>query len=437
MKRYLLVWLTVTTIFLLFVAVFNMLVDPYGLFRIVDKPGFNAIKPVASTHGAMTKAYQLVRIKPKILVLGNSRAEVGIDPSHPALAAKGSAIYNAALPGTGTNTSLRFLQHILAATANNPDRQPQMVIWGVDFMDFLIDANASSSAVMPDKEDARLLQTDQLNMSLRQQRLRDHAVATLNLTALIDAVQTIKNQNNPYSVDLTPSGFNPMRDYIKISSEEGYWNVFRQRDLESIKTYLHRPKDIFDASGKTSRKLDDLKEVMRLCRQRGIELRLFSYPYHAHLLEIIRITGHWSAFETWKRVMVKLLADEAKVAGKPAFEFWDFAGIDSLTTESIPPKGDRKAVMRYYWEAGHFKSELGNLIVNRMFGQSVQPAEFGVLLTPGNVEARIARVNDQVTEYGRTHAPEVAELGELVRNNYMHQKKIPSSEMLGTQTKQE
>jgi hypothetical protein len=354
----------------------------------------------------MSKTYQLTRTKPKTLVLGNSRAEVGLDPNHPALAAHG-AVYNAALPGTGTHTSLRFLQHALATTANSPAEQLKVVVWGIDFMDFLTDASSLQRVAAPGKEDDRLLSINNANATRWPQQARDYSVATLTLAALFDSVQTLASQRNPYAVDLTPRGFNPMRDYVKITSDEGYWNVFRQKDQANLKTFLRRPKDIFDGSGRTSPELDDLKEVMRLCRQHGIQLHLFTYPYHAHLLEIIRFTGHWPAFETWKRTIVKVLADEASASNLDAFPFWDFSAFNTLTTEPITQKGDRKTTMRYYWEGGHFKSELGGLMLDRMLDQSAHPSEFGVLLTPTNVEQQMAAIRREEEKYRSAHSQEI------------------------------
>lgn len=413
MKRYLTLWLATTMALLLVVAAFNVTVDPYGLFRMIDKSGFNSIKPAAATHGAMTKAYQLARVKPKILVLGNSRAELGLDPNHPAWAAQGP-VYNAALPGTGVKTSLLFLQHALATAEGNPGEQLKVVVWGIDFLDFLTDAAQPHRVSGPGKDDDRLLGSDNLQSTSWQQQARDYLITTLTLTALFDSVHTLANQTNPYAVDLTPLGFNPMHDYIKISSDEGYWNVFRQKDHANVKALLRRPKDIFDASGHSSQEFEDLKEVMRLCRQHGVKLQLFTYPYHAHLLEIFRITGHWAAFDEWKRSVVKLLADEASAANRSAFEFWDFSGFNSLTSEIIPAKGDRTSRMRYYWEAGHFKKELGDLMLSRMLSQSELPAEFGKLLTHSNVEEQISLIKAQGSEYRKTHSQEIDELAGLM-----------------------
>ena len=98
LNRYLSIWFAATAMLVCAVAAINLVVDPYGLFRLVDRPGFNSIKPTAAGHGAMSKAYQLLRVQPKALILGNSRAEVGLDPNHPGWPTEARPVYNDALP---------------------------------------------------------------------------------------------------------------------------------------------------------------------------------------------------------------------------------------------------------------------------------------------------------------------------------------------------
>ncbi len=424
MAHYLRLWLTGTALLLLGVAAFNLVVDPYRLLQLVDMPGFNTVKPAAARYGAVAKAYQLPRIQARTLVLGNSRAEVGLDPSLPAWPSP--PVYNAALPGTGTDTSLRYLQLALAAStgagAGEPARQPRTVVWGIDVMDFLTDPAQppleKPSAVMSRWPIASGLP----GVEDLQAQAQDLLLSTLTLDALFDSVQTLASQHDPYAVDLTPLGFNPMRDYLKISREEGYWNLFRQKDLGNISSYLRRPTGIFDASGSTSPAWEDLKEVLRLCRQHGIQLQLFSYPYHAHLLEAIRLTGHWDAFEAWKRTVVHLLAQEARenqAVGQPAFAFWDFSTFNALSTEPIPAPADRTTAMRWYWEAGHFKSALGDLLLARMLQHSDHPAGFGVLLTPDNVEAHIRAIRAQGAAYRQNHPQDLQALQGLLQQSRM------------------
>jgi hypothetical protein len=376
MNRYLTQWFLATALILLAVAAINLVVDPYGIFRLVDSPGFNSVKPAAPSRGPMAKAYQVLRVQPKTLILGNSRAELGLDPNHPAWPQAARPVYNAALPGTGTGTSLRYLQHVLAANAGNPAAQPTLVLWGVDFMDFLTDPTQPTpprNAHVGDAESRRLMQASATDR-LRQQ-VRDYAGSTLTLAAFMDSVQTLASQRNPYAVDLTPQGFNPMHDYLKITADEGYWAVFRQKDLMYDKTFARFPKGIFDASGNTSKHWQDLQDIMRLCRQHGIELRLFTYPYQAHMLDTFAKTGHAPGLALWKRALAKTLADEAAASVQPAFALWDFSTLSAITAEAVPQQGDRKSSMRWYWEAGHFKSELGGVMLVQMLGQAASLAK--------------------------------------------------------------
>ena len=371
MKRYVYIWFMATALILALVAAINTVVDPYGIFRWVDQVGFNRVKPAAAKHGHMAKAYQVLRIQPKTLILGNSRAEVGLDPNHAAWPQNARPVYNAALPGTGTATSLQFMQHVLATDGIPTAARPTLVLWGLDFMDFLTEPTAPPVAHDHHDNNAESLRLMSANISQRwRQQLRDYAESTLTLNAALDSVQTLASQHDPYATDLTAQGFNPMRDYIKITADEGYWSVFRQKDVAYNKSFSNFPKSLFDASGTTSKHWEDLKEVMRLCRQNGIELRLFTYPYHASMHEIFRKTGHAPGLELWRRRLVEVIAEEAAASGQPAFRLWDFSQINARTAEAVPAPGDRKSTMQWYWEAGHFKSALGGLMLEQMLGKS-------------------------------------------------------------------
>jgi len=139
-------------------------------------------------------------------------------------------------------------------------------------------------------------------------------------------------------------------------------------------------------------------------------LRLVIYPYHAHLLKIIRITGHWPAFEAWKRAVVHIVAEEARNAGGESIPLWDFSGFNELTSEAVPPKSDRQTKMRWYWEAGHFKRELGDLILERIFDPTEATTGFGVLLDTSNIKEQIHAVQVQEVNYRRAFSQEIEEL---------------------------
>jgi len=324
---------------------------------------------------------------------------------HPAWAVR--PVYNLALPGTGTRTSLQYFEHVLAS--GQRVNKPEVMVWGLDFMDFLVDSHAP---LQPSQSGNRRLLTRSENGAGRVlQQMRDYAEATLTLGAFLDSIQTLDSQDSPYSENLTSLGFNPMRDYLKITADEGYRAVFRQKNLENTRAFLHRPRDVLDADGRSSPALDDLRAVIRLCRQNDIDLRLVIYPYHADFLEIIRITGHGAAFEGWKRALV--MAGEAPVRGDKAIPLWDFSQLNEITGESVPARGDRQSSMRWYWEAGHFKRELGDLVLDRVLDRPGNLQGFGVLLNPGNVEGKIAADRVQERAYRLGHLQEVRALEKI------------------------
>ncbi len=108
------------------------MVDPYRIFDWVDVAGFNARKPRAMEHGHLNKVAAIASIRPERIIVGNSRAQVGLDPES-AQWRDSLITYNAALAGTGPGTALEFMRAAQAA-----GRLHEAVV-GLDFLDFLVD----------------------------------------------------------------------------------------------------------------------------------------------------------------------------------------------------------------------------------------------------------------------------------------------------------
>src|SRR4051812_25459638 len=49
------------------------IVDPYGISRWIDRPGFNAYKPAHEKHVRLFKAFDVSRIRPRAIVIETSR----------------------------------------------------------------------------------------------------------------------------------------------------------------------------------------------------------------------------------------------------------------------------------------------------------------------------------------------------------------------------
>lgn len=376
----------------------NYWVDPYGLYRSRAAGDW---KPHATTQGDLVKPYLVLRHPPRTLILGNSRAEVGFDPEDPAWPEAARPVFNLALPGTGIRVARRLFEHVLAA------QPPQALVLGVDYMDFLVEPDARGS---DPRMTRRLLLEAVHPASVRwRQKVHDAAATLASLDALMHSLDTLRVAGRPGVADLTAAGFNPMRDYREIARREGYYNLFRQRDIENIRAYQRRPRNLYTRGTGSSPAFDDLNAILDAARAHAIPVQVVIYPYHAHLLEILRLTGHWELFEDWKREMTHRVASH----GRGQAVLWDFSGYHVYAREAVPAAGDRKHVMRWYWEAGHFKSELGHLLLTRLHGGGTDA--FGRVVTPENIETHLQSIRAEAEVYRRDRPRVIAELASLLR----------------------
>jgi hypothetical protein len=391
--RYLSAGIFATSMLLAAVAAFNLLVDPYDLFRVVSGEGFNRVKSQAGQRAAMFKRKNVERVRPNTLILGNSRAEIGFDPDSSAWPAAVRPVFNLALPGTGPHSALDEFRRAQDINA------PRLVLVGLDFLDFRVDPSArigfTPSPLRPDNP---------------LQGLRDQTSALLTIDALVDSLGTMKAQRDPYPPALTDAGFNPMRDYVGIARREGYYAMFRQRNQENARNYARGWKSIYLADGRPASAFDAVGQIISAAHDRNTAVRLVIYPYHAQTLVLFHQAGLWPAFEAWKRELVKLV--ESAPAGTDV-ELWDFSSFVPYADEKVPGPGDTTSELRWYWEAGHFKKSLGDILLARIFGIRGKNPQWGRRLLSQEVEEHLRQLRLARDDYERAHSAELAELAVL------------------------
>jgi hypothetical protein len=403
---------------ILLAAAANFVIDPYGLYRYIDREGFNHRKPKAPVTGYLVKPYVVERVRPKTLLLGSSRVEMAVDPESPAWPAAAHPVYNMALPASALYEAVRSLQHVLSVN------RPETVVLGLDFFSFLVvkpENHAPQAAPRePTEFEKRLLvNADGSRNSLYQmQRARDFASALFSLDALANSGLTVALQKNGDQPNATALGFNTMQEYPSFVRRDGHHTMFRQVAGGYLTNYMRSWKSIYYPGTATSREFELLRRMVGLCRANGTRLLLYVHPNHAHVLESYRIAGLWPAFEEWKRALVKLVAEEtaAHPAGAP-IELWDFGGYDDITSEPVPKVRGR--AMQWYWEAGHYKREVGDFVVARMLAKDSRggtaPSGFGVRLNAQNVEQRLLETRKAQLAYAQDRREEIAALEEIAR----------------------
>lgn len=398
MQDYLRHWLIALVVLLIGAVAFSWFADPYGLYwpRV---PGER--KPYATTQGELVKPYLVLDREARGLVLGNSRAEIGFDPDDSAWPAEYQPVYNLALPGSDLRAARRLFEHALAW------RKPSALLIGLDFRDFLVGPDQVQRE--PAFATRLLLGPDgRPNNGRRLKQVEDHAATLVSLDTLLRGLDTLRRQGDEGTDDLTAAGFNPLHEYPGFARNEGYFALFRQRDIDNIRSLSRYPRNLYARGTSSSAPLEDLAAILSAARAHGIQVDLAIYPYHGHLLEIYRGLGYWPLFEDWKRDLTHLVES----VGRGSARLWDFSGYHGYAREPVPPPGDRETTVPWYWEAGHFKPALGHKMLEAIYG-SGEPG-FGVRLTSTGIEAHLAELARGRARYVREAGTELADLNKLL-----------------------
>lgn len=362
-KKYASIFIFFIVIIAASLASVNYIVDPYILFQTDRVVSFNDKKPAAANRSTLYKPYNVAEIRPKTIVAGNSRPEMGINPQSKCWSAKSGNVYNLTFPGLNTYGQIRAIFHAVSTGS------VENILLGVDFADFLSNREQAKKNFWPKGNSdffKRLLVDEQnkKNNSYWLSKSKDLSTALFSLDALNDSVFTILSQSANSSNRLV-SGFNPAKDYQDIIRYEGAWVLFAQKKKELQQRFNKKGLSIY-GSQQWSVEFESIKRLIQLALEKNIKLTLFINPYHYTYLEAIRDAGYWGELEKFK----KGLLHTVKQYGKQQVMLWDFSLYSIYTVSPEPKRNDAKLLYSWFWEPAHYKSELGELMLVNMFGQA-------------------------------------------------------------------
>lgn len=371
------VFLGVALVSMVGVGSVNAFVDPYGIINTPEVDRINDLKPRQFTNVRLFKAADVTRIQPRTILLGSSRTELGLDPDHPALADQPA--YNLGLLGSNMYEVRRYFDHALA---NQPDLEH--VVLGIDFFMF-----NEFKANEVDFDESRLeqdsLQPSDVLSAVFSFNALEASVDTLSASARSDAYYLYHENGMRYVYGNQPQ--EPARDRFKHSiagyfDVNGYYNSYRFSEEF----------------------LNEFRLLVETCRERNIELTVFISPSHAAQWEALRAAGLWSEFEDWKREIVEITP------------VWDFSGYNSITTEPIADD------MQHYWDSSHYRKEVGDLVMNRLFNYQVEtvPTDFGVWMTRDTVNTHLSRIRTNRSQWASANSETIAFLNTIYSERTLH-----------------
>jgi hypothetical protein len=394
-RSFLRTWVVALTGLALLVVGLNLLVDPYDVFGTPRIPGISLLKPAAKNHAMLAKTYQEARAHPVTVLIGSSSTHIGIDAAAPAWPAAMRPVYNYGIPGGyATSTSLRTLQEALAAGG------VKNAVVFLDFQNFFI-PEQPATGMSEDERRFHTLPDGTPNPRRPWQMANDMFLSLATMGALIDSVMTVAGQESSDLLNLAPDGSSTEADFVLAARADGMRDLFAQKDdFEAERA--DRLNQIMAGWHGHLPNLDFVAAMIALARSHDVKLTLVITPHHADTLEIYWRLGLWPRLEQLKAELAALAAEQDGVT------LWDFMDYSPFNTEAIPAAGERRTPTLWFWEPTHFKKQLGELMINEMFGRpasvegsSAQASsetsvpELGARLTPENVDARDTMVRSQ------------------------------------------
>jgi len=351
--------------YLVLTAVLSTTVDPW---RINAAPwainSLDASREISQAR-RVGKAALANRGNWKAVIIGSSRVEIGLDPSHPALPPH--RCVNLAMSGAGLLENLTVAGYTL-------DRNPQLktIIFGVDTGD-LHSGNDSRNSnhfyQSPFADNNHSLERD-IN-----QVIGWHAF-TESIETLRRHWQGIQPKFSPLGQMLQPGDHENLRAFVEsmpFDASVDQWNM-RPQILEQHKAKL-------------------LAEFIARVRQAGIAMYMIIPPQHA--LKQIHPSVDRPDAMGWESDLKALrdICSKANTLAAPAppVQLWSFLTFNAFTSIPMPAPGAACQAVPGWFDLGHSSSTLGNRLLDTLFaghpGATAVPDPLGVNLLDGEWNA--------------------------------------------------
>jgi hypothetical protein len=378
-RRYLALLCGGAALLLMAVSLLNYMVDPYMIHQW-DSAQLQRLRPTREKLSAWGKTYAIARWQPAIVYVGNSRTELGLPTRVPAFLDK--RVFNGALSGASVADAIAMVGY--AANMGKLDT----VVWGIDAPSF-------SMAVGNTELEPALL-TGNPWFFARRALLNLKRGLSLDMTE--DSLRLLSGSFG--SVCHSNLLFFGQRDAHCFTNQGGGWSGTRDAMRPRLSEFAR-------GQGPSAAAMSAFSDsIARLC-EAGTRVRLYINPTHALTLDVLYWSGKWPAMERWQASLVRLLSHRRSAGCDVTLH--DFSGYNSVTSEHIPLVTQHN-LMTNYWEASHYRANVGVMILTRMFGQgdAIPAQDFGVELDEENMDSHLAMLRAERERYHQTHLEETA-----------------------------
>jgi hypothetical protein len=371
-RQYLFRLLLLSGIALGSLAAFNVVMDPFGAFRVVSWERLKRARAGLSTRDGRAEA--LARSGWQVVLLGNSRVYMGLDPQNPVF--DGLKTYNAGLGGpTFPEVSL---------TADLAMKQPSVkrLILGVDLYEF-------NGGIPPMEETGRSPLNPDLNwVDYRISTLLSAYATELSWRTMVTA------RNNGTGIDSSLGFF--------IRGQDLHGNGWRDWVMGGFYNYTVPREVRINPKWKLSDKIfGDLAAVLDEAGRRKVKVDVVQLPMHFIAMERFSADERWPLYIDWLTRLTATVEQHNRAQPDEPVLLWDFCEKNPYTTEPFPGPDETTTNMKYFYDPFHYKKPIGDLVLGRIVGNEPAPAgmDFGLILTSDNLARHIAAIQRGTLEY--------------------------------------
>lgn len=358
-------YLYITLFSVIFISVFNYIVDPYGIHQAFIIQGFNEQKPERYANTPESKLINLLDIQANTLILGTSRSEFGVDPDIISWPIGSKPVYNMALGLSNFREMNYIIDEVFKVYI------PSQLIIGIDFISF---ANVKNS------NNLRSIVRNKTDMKL--------GWSLLSFGALKASFQTVLSQKEYSHVNYKYNGSRTSRSYSKSLEVESHQNLFdRMNGRYNYKSVLSLGfrSDIVESN------FELLIKMLNKLSDNGVKVVLYFSPVHSELLKEIYSQDAWDSFQDIKRQLTQKINSDPLLS---PIKLWDFSIVNNFTTETIPSKLGEK--MEWYYDSAHYKPSLGKMVFYDMLNVK---ENFGKVLNNENIGAHLSSQTKRLLSY--------------------------------------
>lgn len=361
-----------TAVGLASLAGLNVVVDPFGAFGFTWLPADCRNGETRTARGELLR-----RFAGETVLLGTSRTRIGYDGRRDCI--PGGPACNLGLDGT----HIEELALVVEQVAEHP--HVRRVVLSLDLHLF-------SGEWLPNSD----FRCSRFN---RQRSACEHWCDLLwngrTVEASLRAVRRALHGDGP-----THDAFG-----FAVGAEKRFGRTTADVRCRAALTQFFGPQGLLSHVAVPDRSWAALRRIIAVCRERGIELTLVIDPVHALLLEGLHTCGDGRAYLHWKTELTRI----AEAAGVP---LWDFTGYSVYTTQPLPTAASDPPG-HWFWEPSHFRKELGDLVLERLFNGPRGDPAFGVRLTTSHLAGQLAQTARQRREWRSRAAEELQLLREV------------------------